>query len=505
MKGKLIIPLFWKFTIAILLIVAAFGTINLYLINYAVYDLFQAELTRHGKTSATSISSRSIDLIAYNDIAALNQYVTEQKQIDQNIAYIFIVNQNGKVLAHSFHRAVPPDLISINIPNEKEQLSIKKIKRKNDKESIIRDVAVPILEGSLGTVRLGLLEEGYYQSMIRTKNTFFIMIIAFSFVGIIGALIFSYIITKPIKDISEISKKIELGTLDIQVADYDSTINRPELVRWKNILNANDEIDYLITSFGEMVSRLRTTYRELQKTQLELFQSEKMSSLGTLSSGLAHEINNPLAGIQNCIRRLKESPDNLKQNISYLELMGEAVNKIEIVVGGLLDLSKKPEMQFNKVDLVELIENVLTLTAYQFEKSRISISKQYTHKARYIMASSNHIEQVILNLVLNGIEAIEEAILQNPEKKGEMVFTLRSSAQMYDFELSDNGIGIEKNKLGNVFDPFFSLKKIKQGIGLGLAVSYSIIEQHRGNFKARINNAGGLSFSISIPKFQNNV
>lgn len=504
MKHKLIIPLFWKFTIALLFTVAVFGTINLYLINNAVYDLFQTELTKHGKITATSIASRSIVPIVYNDIATLDQFVTEQKKIDQNIAYIFIVNQNGKVLAHSFQGAVPSDLVSINIPTENELLSIKKITKKNFEGSIIRDMAVPILEGSLGTVRIGLLEEDYYQSMKNTKSIFLIMVIAFSFVGIIGALIFSYIITKPIKDISEISKKIEFGSLDILEADFDIAINRSGLVKWKNILNANDEIDYLVSSFGEMVSRLKTTYCELQQTQRSLFQSEKMSSLGTLSSGLAHEINNPIAGIQNCIRRLKEAPDNLQQNISYLEMVGEAVNKIEMVVGGLLDFSREPDLQFKKVNLVELIENVLVLTAYQFEKTKISISKQYNHKARYIFASRNHIEQVILNLVLNSIEAIEEDKQNRPKKMGEVVFELKGKDSMYEIEVSDNGIGLKESMLENIFDPFFTRKKIKPGIGLGLAVSYSIIEQHQGNFKTRINNKGGLSISFSLPKFQNN-
>ena len=97
MKRRKIFPIFWKFTIAVVLIVMVFGTINLYLIDYAVYDLFRTELTRHGKITARTISTNSITPILYNDQAMLNQIVMEQKQIDSNIAYIFIIDKRGEV------------------------------------------------------------------------------------------------------------------------------------------------------------------------------------------------------------------------------------------------------------------------------------------------------------------------------------------------------------------------------------------------------------------------
>ena len=500
MKKEVKIPLFWKFTIAIAGTVALFGIINLYLINYAVYDLFEIELTRHGKNTATSIAERSIDPIVYNDLATLNRIVNDQKRIDSTIVYIFILNQNNKVLAHTFEQTVPAELITANALGPANKFSSIEIRRKHKQESTIRDMAIPILDGNLGTVRIGLCEEDYIKSINRTSRIFLLMVILFLIFGIMGAFFFSYIITNPIKEISNFAKNIELDSLDVQNTDFETIINSSELVKWKNLLNTNDEIDELISSFGGMVSRLRNTYAELQKAQNSLFQSEKMAALGTLSAGLAHEINNPIAGMQSCIRRLKESPDNLKQNISYLELMEDAVSKIEKVVGGLLHFSRKPEMEFKEVNLLEIVESVLLLTAYRLEKSRITISKSYSNEPVIISASTNHMEQVVLNLVLNSIDAIEEKKMYEPEHSGKIHFDIFEHGNSIELEISDNGIGVPEDNLNDIFDPFFTHKKVRQGTGLGLSVCYSIVEQHKGSFRSEINKEGGLSIYISLPK-----
>jgi len=232
-----------------------------------------------------------------------------------------------------------------------------------------------------------------------------------------------------------------------------------------------------------------------------LFQSEKMAALGILSSGLAHEINNPIAGIKSCIRRLENDPNNLSQNIKYLKMMSEAINKIDVVVGGLLNYSRKPELVFSKVNLVEVIENVLLLSSFQFERNRISIRKNYNHVPKYILASPNHIEQVVLNLILNSIDAIEEASMNDEYFIGQITLSINETDENYDFKLTDNGVGISEEYIKDIFTPFFTMKKNRQGTGLGLAVCYSIIEQHDGQVSCKINNDGGLTVWVTLPKF----
>jgi two-component system, NtrC family, sensor kinase len=497
MKKSFSLSLFWKFTIAIAATIALLGSINLYFIYFAVYDLFEKELTRHGNTMAIRIAERSVTPILYDDLATLNTIVSENKEIDGNISYIFILDADRNILAHTFEDGVPAMLLKANLPNEQPN-SIVFIKDSNNPGSVIRDMAIPILDGHLGMIRMGLNEESYTSSIRKTTRVFLLMVLLFLIFGIIGSFILSYIITTPIKIISNTADKLNLDTL--QVLDFQKVdIKHDKSLRLKNLLNIQDEIDILISKFYEMVSRLQNTYKELQVTQISLFQSEKMASLGALSAGIAHEINNPIAGIQNCVRRISEAPDNIKQNTQYLEMMSEAVDRIEKVVGGILNYSRKHELVLEKVNLKDIINSVLLLSAYQLEKSHIQITKVYPPEVPLVSASANHIEQVVLNLLINSIDAINEKMQHDKEFTGEIEFKIWSDPNNVGLEISDNGVGVPKDQLTSIFDPFFTLKKVRQGTGLGLSVCYNIIQQHKGKIIANLKRDGGMSFAITLP------
>ena len=326
------------------------------------------------------------------------------------------------------------------------------------------------------------------------------MVILFLFFGILGALLFSYIITLPIKRISNISESLNLNSIKNSSPEIFKNSSDLRFTKVKNKLRITDEIDVLINKFNEMILRLQITYEDLQHTQASLFQSEKMASLGVLSTGIAHEINNPIAGMQNCIRRLEKNPTDIKQNVLYFEMMSESLNKIENVVKELLNYSRKHKMVFEDVNVADMIKHVLLLTSFQLEESRIAIKQENRNHNINIKASRNHIEQVLLNLILNSIEAIDEKKLLNPNYFGEIRINVFEKEGSIILEISDNGIGISSNELGSIFDPFFTQKKVKHGTGLGLAVSYSIIEQHKGKIDAYLNSLNGLTIKITLPK-----
>ena len=504
MKRKINLSIFWIFTIALTGTVILFGVINLFIINHSLKDIIVQDINQHGKIIATSLAERSIDPIAYDDLGTLDKIVSDEKRIDTNIAYILILDNHNKVLAHTFYDKVPAELLTANTINKDRESNIVRIQLINNPETIIRDMIIPVLDGNLGYVRIGFYEKSFFTSVKKISRIFLLMMLLFLILGIFGAFFFSYLITTPIKHISKIAKSIDLESLELNSGIFDLNENQSKLLKLKKLIPVNDEIDVLIDSFGKMVNRLQKAYSELQVAQESLLQTEKMSALGTLSMGLAHEINNPITGIQNCLRRIKESPDNMKQNVLYIEMTENAVNRIEKVVKNLLDLSRTPDLKFLRINLINLIENVLLLSSYQLEKSRIAILQKYEKKQVFLYASPNHIEQVLLNLVLNSIDAIEEKKLSYSDYKGKIQFSVRQNLNMTTIEIEDNGIGIAEEKLKNLFDPFFTQKKIKQGTGLGLSVSYNIIQQHNGMINCHINSFGGLTFKISLPNNINN-
>ncbi|NCT16362.1 MAG: HAMP domain-containing histidine kinase [Flavobacteriales bacterium] len=493
MKRGITLPLFWKFTIAIVIIVSAFGFINLYFLSTYVSDLFEKELSDQNLVMTKTIADRSVEPILYNDLAALNKIVSDVKQNDKNIAYAFILDPHNHVLAHTFENKVPTNLINLKNP---EKFKIIELKFQDSISKSIKDISVPILEGSVGMVRVGIYNDTYVKTVNVAKSFFLSLVILFLISGIIGAFIFSYVITKPIKFLSQAAKNLNLEDFKINPLKKRKS---ELLIKWNNRLKVYDEIDDLYLTFDNMINRLEKAYKEIQIAQKSLMQSEKIAAIGTLSAGLAHEINNPIAGIKNCMRRLSENPENLKQNITYLEMMQEAVFKIEKVVGNLLNFTRIPKMEFYDFNLITVVENVLLLTSFQLEKSRITVIKNYDIGKNRCFGSQNHIEQVVLNLLLNSIDAINEKKMDNPDFNGQINIHLFLQDSFMVLELKDNGIGIEPLKLKSIFDPFFTQKKVKQGTGLGLSVSFNIIKEHEGKIEANINESEGMTFSVFLP------
>jgi two-component system NtrC family sensor kinase len=485
------LPLFWKFTIAIIIVVTLFGSANLYFLSYTVNDLFEKELSNNGLISSKILADRAADPILYNDLAALNKLVSETKNNNKNIAYVFIIDAKNQVLAHSFPENVPSSLINIKKNNQIQTINLE---YEEGVTTLIRDISVPIIDENIGQVRMGFYEDEYLKTLNLAKSFFLMLVVLFLIAGIIAAFIFSYIITKPIKILSRAANKLNFNQFSI------NDVNKKDRVlSWQNPFGVHDEIDVLFETFNGMIKRLEKTYTELQNAQESLMQSEKTAAIGTLSAGIAHEINNPIAGMQNCLKRISDKPDNIKQNLQYIELMEEAINKIKNVVQGLLNFSRKEEIKFNDVDLRSVVENVLLLTSYQLEKSQIGFAKNYESNLPLVKGSSNHLEQVVLNLLINAIDSINELKLTNPDSKGVIKINILKELNFLKLEISDNGVGIPQEKINHIFDPFFTMKKIRQGTGLGLSVSYNIIAQHHGKIEVENNLTGGVTFSIYLP------
>lgn len=497
MKTKIRVPLFWKFTIAIITVVALFGSINLYFINYALFDLSNKEINRHGISTAKVVVERSIDPILYDDIPYLNKIVSDNIKIDPSIAYIIILDKSNNLLAHTFENSLPLNLLDVNKVDKLENF-VRIIDKKNPRK-IIRAMSAPILNGDLGKVYIGIYEENFSNSIASINSFFLSMVILFLFFGILVALIFSYVITSPIKKMSKISENLNLDVLKLADNNVYSQNLENSFLRFNTNFRVTDEIDVLTNKFNEMLMRLRKTYSDLQSSQETIMQSEKIAAIGTLSAGLAHEINNPIAGIQNCLRRIADNPNNMKQNSTYLELMSEAINKIELVVGGLLNFSRKHELVFSDVDLKTVVDNVSLLIEFQIEKSQIEFTKNYQPNLPLIKGSKNHLEQVVLNLLINALDAVDEREVGETCGKGEIKIKLYQELGFVKLDIIDNGIGIPEEKINNIFDPFFTMKKIKQGTGLGLSVSYNIMAQHKGTIKVKRNQKSGMCFTISLP------
>ena len=488
-KNKTTFPLFWKFTVLLVLVVLIFSLANIVLLWTTVYKSFESEINKRSTVLAKIVAEKAITPLVYEDNLSLYRILDEVKQTDPTIAYIFILNNFNHVVAKTYDTDINDELIKVNSLN-KNNLNIEVIKATHYKYKVVRDIAYPILNGEVGVVRIGIVEEQIQHDLWQITNYLILMISIFLIVGLLGALFFSYVITSPIKKISNTAQSFNLEKIEEE--NHELSLSK----KWYQ-LPVSDELDVLVSKFTEMIDRLKNSHRELKETQNALIQAEKLAALGTLSAGIAHEINNPISGIKNCVKRIEKYPRNTTRNIEYLELIKEASNKIENVVHLLLNFSRKEPIAFMVLSINEVISNAISLTKHKMETKQVELISRITDFN--IKGSMNHLDQVFVTLIINSLDSIEEKKAVDTHHQGEIIILTEIKHDKGIIRVSDNGAGIPKSIQKHIFDPFFTSKPVGKGTGLGLSISYNLIKEHQGNISFKTKEGKGTEFIIELP------
>jgi len=354
----------------------------------------------------------------------------------------------------------------------------------------IRDITGKIV----GILYVGTLEAPYVDLRNKVVYSFF----GIGVLGVFLVLLLSFFITtgiiRPLREMVGATRKIAEGDLSLELP-----------------ITSKDEIGQLAESFNHMLVRLKQARQELEdygrvleekveersqqlrKIQASLMQSEKLASLGRLASGVAHEINSPLTGILTfshlLMRKLKDNPELQKE----LELIVRETTRVSTIVRGLLDFARESKPQKRPCNINELILHTLSLVERQSVFQNIRIVKNLDPQVPIILLDANQIQQVFMNILLNAADAMATG--------GSL--TISSSPVPGDsfvrVNFSDTGCGIPEENLNRIFDPFFTTKADKKGTGLGLAVSYGIIDRHRGRIEVQSEIDRGTTFTIQLP------
>ena len=231
---------------------------------------------------------------------------------------------------------------------------------------------------------------------------------------------------------------------------------------------------------------------ELAKTQDQLIQTEKLSSLGKLAAGIAHEINNPLTSIllNSCVISEKLADGSpLKEN---LKLIIDETARCGSIVKGLLEFSRQTAPVKEPTNINEVIEKTLLLFESQLLVNHVRVARNLDKSLPRIMIDSNKIKQVFTNIILNAIEAMQKGGVLT-------IGSMLSEEKNYVLlQFTDTGSGISKEHMSKIFDPFFTTKSIK-GTGLGLSITYGIVQQHEGTIEVQSEPGKGTSMIVSLP------
>jgi two-component system, NtrC family, sensor kinase len=320
------------------------------------------------------------------------------------------------------------------------------------------------------------------------KGTLSVVLLAF-----IIRVIMTYFLSRPLRELIK-------GTFRVAHEDLDSKLpvrSEDELgIFASSFNNMTDELKKARSSLSQWGNELEEIVeertRDLKLAQQQLVRSEKLASLGKLSAGIAHEINNPLTGILTFSQLLMEQFPPESNEHQDLKIILQETIRCRNIVRGLLEFARQTAPEKSSISVHGVLEEVLHIVSNHESFQNIKLEKSYCPDLPEIVADKDQIKQVFLNIVLNASEAMGG---DGSIRIGTRWISEKSTVSV---EFTDNGPGIKPENLDKLFDPFFTTKKM--GTGLGLAVSYGIIKTHRGNIEASSRLGEGTTITVTLPQ-----
>ena len=263
-------------------------------------------------------------------------------------------------------------------------------------------------------------------------------------------------------------------------------IGRGDFGHIRHAKRIESEVDRLIFAFNRMAD-------ELEARQEQIIHSRKIASLGTLVSGVAHELNNPINNIILTIDSLvggrKISQE--RQTAMLQDILNQAI-RASSIVKNLLDFSRAESSKVQDIELPRLIEDTIKIAGNQIALSKINVHQRIAPDLPLVRGGRQELQQVLLNLIINAVQAMPAG--------GDLTVTAYHDPHRWiTISVQDTGTGISQEHLPHIFDPFYTTKEVGQGTGLGLSVSYGIISKHGGRITVKSDGGKGCKFTVTIP------
>ncbi len=329
----------------------------------------------------------------------------------------------------------------------------------------------------IGALGLGLLERKFEDAQRRAVVFLLLLTMAAVLLGILMSYVLSRSIMKPVTALIAATQKIAADHLPHRI----------------ELQHAPPEIEKLGQAFNEMAEAIHERDQQLHRqTHEKLMRSDRLAMIGQLAAGVAHEINNPLGSILLFSRLIMQQSDAEGRTRENLERIEKETKRCHTIVKSLLDFARERKPLVESVAVNQLLDATLKLFEGQFLFQNIQVVRDYAPNLPAIQADRSQLQQVFMNIILNAADAMDG--------KGRLALSTRSGGDDRSIEIAiaDTGCGIPPENLGRIFDPFFTTKGVGHGTGLGLSVSYGIVQSHNGDIGVS-SNPGGTTFTISLP------
>lgn len=315
------------------------------------------------------------------------------------------------------------------------------------------------------------------------RDIFFLLFFATIFVTSVVLIILFF-------SINHMTSSLEKLVVEFDKVDFVSDVDI-------NLPKKTDEIGFLYHHFGLLLNRVEASKKQLESAQKQIYQAEKLASIGRLASGVAHQVNNPLNGIKSCLYAIQQNPTDVQSTKTYTDLINEGITNIETVVKKLLGFARQQSVSENFIDLNESIRKVVNLFDLRLKEKKIELQLNLSDSIGYAKIDYHLFQEVIMNLLLNSYDAIEVTGCIS-------ISTKEIDSEKLCMEIRDNGCGINNEDMKRIFDPYFTTKDVGIGTGLGLSVCLGIIESHNGKIEVSSKLGKGTTFKVFLPQVSDN-
>lgn len=492
-------------------------------IIFSMSNNYLEDVTTRCGTRIAGVINQSINNSMYSDNHSELTTAIRKVQEVPGVSAIRIYNSQGKIMhytegANTDSSRQPYSHFQSSIDSGKCEIKTICIHNDLQKDSRSMIIHAPILgtpdcqssdchQSSENNIILGFTEielplTRLDSALDRILYEYFAIVMAFLAL-LMGVLLFfvQRQIDRPLKRIVDASRAVTAGNLSVRV-DMESSelvdIYQVGLALNTMLESINESNRKLRQWSNELENKVRIKSEDMARSQNEIYQIERLASLGRLSSSVAHEINNPLAGVltyAKLVSRILQNSvltDERKAAIlKHLDMIQSETTRCGNIVKGLLNFSRDRSPKFKLINLNPVLQETEQLIHHSFQISDVSLITDFSAARDQIQANGNQIIQACLAVLTNAQEAASG--------EGDNLVSYRSynpDMEHITIEIRDNGIGIPAEDLEHIFEPFFSRKKEMSGIGLGLAVTYGILEQH--NAKVLVESKPGQGTSIKF-------
>lgn len=463
---KIAFPLKARILLLLVLGVTLFGTINVWLFRHLLLQSLSASLVAQGEAVADLVADEGASFLLRRDEVGLAGLMTSYREKNADLLYIVFYNPQGAVVQSTFGREVPPFLLH---PRGAGQSPA----RFQTGGVHFQDFAAVVLKGGLGSVRVGLSESAIRHRAAFGQRIILVMVALFFLAGVAGAYVIAQDVNRDAVALAAAAETFSLGA------------SIPSLP-----VRRRDEIGLVAGAVEEMMARLQRLHQEHLSLLAKFRDADRMSSVGLIASGLAHDINNPLSGLIASVERLEKDPGNREKAAAYLPAMAEAARHIREVLQNLLQFVRRQRYQEMPVDLCGAAVKAQFLVGNRLG-SGTRLEDHIPGGLPPVRFDPACLLQVLVNILLNAADAMEG-------RSGGIFMSARAEGQQVVLTVLDEGEGMAPEILHRVFEPLFTTKPPGQGTGLGLPIARQMMKDHGGDITLTSEPGAGTRVTLAF-------